>query len=880
LILALINMRSFYKEVLFRRQKNFLHALAKYGSTFLLLLLLGAGTIPDDPGLLQPWQAQWIWFDEELPSDVMLARQTFALASLPSNAWLRITASSQYQLYINGKYVRRGPARSAPHHQSFDDLDIMGYLQTGLNTLAVRVHRQKDKFSYHHRGRGGLLCQLDYEIDGQTSTIATDDSWKVLPDPSWDSNAPKISRFQQVVNDRVDFRKYPSGWQFESFDDSDWENATPLKRKVGWPNQQPNDPAHALTPPWTSLVPREVPYLIEMEMRAEKLIEAIHLEGLPTSKPANTFLPVHPVPLTGQIEKKVAKSFQKHLQSDKALIIPAKEEGTWFLLFDFGKVLNGFPQLVVSGEAGSRMEIITAPFNVHGQFAANIVDSDFRDQIVLSGNTDTWESTYFKPTRYLGLAIRNPIGDLAIEQIGIRYLSYPFERRGFIRSPEAPWIETYMDASARTIEVCTTDGYTDNYRERRQYAQTGYYAALGNYFTFGDHALQRRYLIQTAQEQQANGIMPAYAPAASADYMIILDSNCLWIRSFWNYFLYSGDRETVQQLLPAARKLMALLHSYTDDLGLINNPPYPYWLDHARIDRRGANFALNGHYLGALEAFARLLEELGEEEAGEFRTQAEQLRQSLHDHFWDAEKGLFADALIDDQRSDRFSEHANALALALKVADMGQAYQMVEQLLAEDGHNYMQRESGMTMVTPAMSYFLHQGLCHYGYIDQSLALFRSRFDKMLEPQGNGTLWEEWWLDGTGRSGKFQGGRTRSDAQTESAFPPALFAEYLLGVKPTKPGMKEILFFRPNTRLKEMAGEIPSPEGMLSVAWQEDEEYHLTVRLTIPGEMKVKVDLQSLMGEEGQDIFVNGEMNSLEEAHVVLSAGTHTLSSRN
>ena len=69
-----------------------------------------------------------------------------------------------------------------------------------------------------------------------------------------------------------------------------------------------------------------------------------------------------------------------------------------------------------------------------------------------------------------------------------------------------------MEASAKTIEVCTTDAYTDNYRERRQYAQTGYYAALGNYWLFGDHALQRRYLVQVAQEQEANGVMPAAMP--------------------------------------------------------------------------------------------------------------------------------------------------------------------------------------------------------------------------------------------------------------------------------------------------------------------------------------------------------------------------------
>ena len=86
--------------------------------------------------------------------------------------------------------------------------------------------------------------------------------------------------------------------------------------------------------------------------------------------------------------------------------------------------------------------------------------------------------------------------------------------------------------------------------------------------------------------------------------------------------MHSGDEITVRQLLPAARKLMNLLHSYTNELGLIDNPPYPYWLDHAVIDRRGANLNLNGHYLGALEDFAEVLDWLRVEDGDHFRQRA------------------------------------------------------------------------------------------------------------------------------------------------------------------------------------------------------------------------------------------------------------------
>jgi hypothetical protein len=477
----------------------------------------------------------------------------------------------------------------------------------------------------------------------------------------------------------------------------------------------------------------------------------------------------------------------------------------------------------------------------------------------------------------MGIVVQSGKKPVKLYAAGIHYIAYPFERKGYIRAMDAPWVEQYMEASARTIQVCTTDAYTDNYRERRQYAQTGYYAALGNQWIFGDLALQRRYLIQVAQEQEANGMMPAYAPLAGDDYMVIMDANCLWIRGLHNYFLYSGDSVTIKNLLPAAEKLMSLLHSYTNSLGLVDQPPYAYWLDHALNDRRGANFLLNGHYLGALEDFSKILAWLNDPEETVYQKRADLLRQSLRIHFWDNEVQLFSDALIDGKRSDMFSEHANAMAMAMNVATLDQVELIAKQLLASDEHNFIKRKSGMTMVTPAMSYFLHKGLCKHGYIGESFLMFRERFGRMLAPNTNGTLWEEWWLDGSGRSGNLQKGRARSDAQTESAFPPALFAEYLLGIRPVMPGMKKIELFRSPSGLKQLEGIIPSPEGKLFVQWNLEEDGGGELEVEVPGGMQVQLDLANLGVPASKEILVDGHPCFIDKdstSYFLLSQGRH------
>ncbi|MEC8636276.1 MAG: alpha-L-rhamnosidase C-terminal domain-containing protein, partial [Bacteroidota bacterium] len=205
-----------------------------------------------------------------------------------------------------------------------------------------------------------------------------------------------------------------------------------------------------------------------------------------------------------------------------------------------------------------------------------------------------------------------------------------------------------------------------------------------------------------------------------------------------------------------------------------------------------------------------------------------------------------------------YSEHANGMALALKIADKDQGKSIVEKLLADDPNLFIKRSTGITIVTPALSYFLHKGIAQYGHVDASFDLLRKRFNHMLDPQYNGTLWEEWWLDGTGRSGRLDNRITRSDAQTESAFMPALFAEFLLGVQPSMPGMKEVIIQVPQTNIKKITSVVPSPWGNLKLNWNRANSKGKILQLEIPMGMKAKLDLTSFKIPLGKTIKINGK----------------------
>ncbi|NLR91865.1 family 78 glycoside hydrolase catalytic domain [Flammeovirga agarivorans] len=815
----------------------------------------------------QDWQAYWIWNTddgkEETKQHKVLFRKSFQLSEIPADAILKITASSLYKLYINGEYINRGPARSAPHHQSYDVLDIKSALQTGKNVIAVEAHYQQGENAYHLKGRGGFLAELS--IGDQL--ISTDNTWKVAVDKTWNNEAPRINRFQLVVTDQVDLRNKEEGWNQLDFDDSKWSSAVGLQRNSGWPSAQKNAKPRAITTPWTNLEQRHIPYLIEQDVKATSLIDAEYVDSYFTSEEKWD----RKVKLKRSVLSNIKT--KNYLKGKGPLVLEVSDQ-PYLLVFDFGTLLNGMPKFDIEGEAGTKVEVVGIPYMVDDQFTCKVVDSRLVDEVILSGKREQWEAQYFKPTRYLAMVIHPQKNPVKIYDFSLHQIKYPFATDGDISSTTADWVKAYTEATEETIDVCTTDGYTDNYRERRQYAQTGYYGAMGNYWTFGDYALQAAKLVQVAQEAESNGLFPAYGPLLNNDFMVILDSDILWVRSLHNYLLYSGDQETVEMLIPAAQKLMNLLETYTNSDGLIDNPAYAYWLDHAKNDRRGANLNLNGHYIGALQDFAEILSWMGQEGGEKYIQQANKAKQAIQDKFWNEKKGLFADALIDGQQSNQFSEHAQAMVLTFGIATDQQAEKLIPQLLKKDELNYVKRENGMFMVTPAMSYFLHKGLANYGFIDESFELFRRRFDEMLAPEMNGTLWEEWWRDASGRFGK-KGmiGRTRSDAQTESAFATALFAEYLVGIQPTKPGMTELVLAKTEASIEDISATIPTPLGMLKINWKVKGGV-TSLEVEVPKGTTIKLDQKSL----GSQVEINGKKQDNKENYVLLEEGKYQVSS--
>ena len=198
-----------------------------------------------------PAEAVWIGSDHAFDLNEVYLRfrspQTWQLRQQPRQADLFITADSRYKLWVNDRFVARGPARCYPHAQSVDRLELAPYLQAGPNCLAVQVYQPGySHFAYVHRAQAGLLAHL--VCDGQTA-LFTDARWRTRRDPSFAAVVPRVSIYGSGVEER-DLR-LADRWTEQDYDASGWNPARVVAPVGGYP--------------WTGLQLRSIPLLEERE---------------------------------------------------------------------------------------------------------------------------------------------------------------------------------------------------------------------------------------------------------------------------------------------------------------------------------------------------------------------------------------------------------------------------------------------------------------------------------------------------------------------------------------------------------------------------------------------------------------------------------------
>ena len=214
-------------------------------------LQLGAAELPAlgyRPNRSEPsWSASWIWLQgEEYSVNVHVqARREFDVSGPVKQVLLRISAYSDYVVYINDKRVGRGPEWNDPEYQTYDTYEVSRFLVSGHNVIGVVAHNFGIGTHWSRRNRGGLIAQLDFD-NGEP--IGTDASWRIQRAGAWVSNTPRIF-WSAGFLETFDFRGYNAAWLRPGFDAASWREPDVLGRPP--------------ISPWIRLLRRQIPLLKE-----------------------------------------------------------------------------------------------------------------------------------------------------------------------------------------------------------------------------------------------------------------------------------------------------------------------------------------------------------------------------------------------------------------------------------------------------------------------------------------------------------------------------------------------------------------------------------------------------------------------------------------
>jgi len=114
-------------------------------------------------------KGKWIWLNEAVAEDSYGEFQA-AFSWSGERAILKLSADSEYAVFVGGKFVYGGQYADFPWYKIHDTIDLTPFLQTGKNDLRIWVWYCGDENFCHYINRPAVRFAV--ELDGQTAVLS------------------------------------------------------------------------------------------------------------------------------------------------------------------------------------------------------------------------------------------------------------------------------------------------------------------------------------------------------------------------------------------------------------------------------------------------------------------------------------------------------------------------------------------------------------------------------------------------------------------------------------------------------------------------------------------------------------------------------------
>jgi len=731
------------------------------------------------------WTAHWIMHPTLEPQAhaVILFRKDFELAAKPEKFVVHLSADNHYRLFVNGKYVLRGPARGDIFHWFFETIDIAGFLNVGKNVISAEVVNWGPKRSFTYFSQlTSFILQGDSEAEKMVNTAGG--SWKCIQNEAY---SPKIIDW---MNDRstIDFGlyvgnptdsiradKYPWGWQNVNYDDSKW---VPAK--------------------WCDIAGG----------RDEQFAGGILYGGGKLLIPRRTgVLKETPVPFTTIRRTSGIAKNEDFIHEKGSLTIPANQKVS--ILIDQSYETMGYPEMLVSGGKDAHIQAMYAENLIVKNHSAKGDRNDIEDKFMVGLKDifipDGEKNRLFKPTyirafRFIQLDIETKDQPLIIEKYYHVASMAPIEEKAKFETGK-PQIDWMMLAGWRTISICAQDMLlSDAYYEQMQYTGDSRVHNLSLLTLSGDDRLTRNALIQFDQSRIPEGL--TYACYPNPFHLIIPSYSLIWIDQVHDYMMWKDDKAFIAQFELGIYSVLNWFEQKMQADGLMGKMDWwgaLAWPRHYKNGESptiydGGNTLYTLHYAYTLRHAAEIFEFLGKtNQAREYKNRADKICETVnklcknHDGFY-----------TESPDNQQVSQITNILAILAGAATGNEARQLMEKLL--------EPKDWFGQVDLFLHVYLFEAMNKTGLQDKFMGELT---EWQLMKQRNMTTFAEVPLE-WGEENQ------RSECHPWSSAPNYFFFRTVCGIKPTSTGHKTVEISPEFGELKQFNAVYPHHLGNIEV----------------------------------------------------------------
>ena len=690
--------------------------------------------------------AKWIAVDDKNannPNTWTAFRKDVTLASVPKSLVARISVDSKYWLWINGELVVfEGGLKRGPTPQDTycDEVEIAPYLKQGENKIAIlHCYFGKSGFSHLSSGKSGLF----FEAKGNGVSIVSDASWKSIIHPAYSSaiTPPPNMRLSEG-NIKFDANKDIPNWQT-----SDAKSFGVKSLELGVEGSAP----------WNKLVVRPMPQWKLYDIKDAKMKRtkgAVYNSMMGRNAPADYDAIIARVPYNMQMT----------------------------------------PIITIDDPIGNSLIDIQTD-HTFGGTAINI-----RAEYITKKGEQTYESLGWMNGQNIILYVPKYV---KVKSIKYRESGYNTEMSGTFDC-DSEFYMMYWKKAVRTLYVNMRDNFFDcPDRERAQWWGDAVQLISEAFYTMDpkSHGIMKKAIRELVSWQLPNGVL--HSPIPGNHQGELPGQMCASVSyGFWNYYMNTGDIETIKFAYPAVKKYLSIWAFDADGLPIVARKGW-HWGDWGQ--QHDKRLIFSAWYSIALQRTADMADLLGySEDAKQYREKVAQIKENFN-KFWNGK------AYRHSSHKGWTDDRVQALAVLANIADESKYDAIFRTFLRyNNSSTYMEK-------------YVMEALIKMGKYDYALNRTQLRFDNMTVDKKYSTLWESWQVGG-------DGGGTVNHAWSGGAL--TNIAQFYCGLYPLEAGWKTYRI-APNPSLFERASiSVPTIAGEVKSAFEiKDGKY--TMNITVP-----------------------------------------------